>query len=308
MYQRNTEKERKLSHLIADSSNPFLSTIVVYQECDSTMERARELISQKEIATSGAILTYHQTQGRGTRGRTWVSPDHNLMMSYVYPLQDGSTETYQSSHGLTLSLGVGLSLLLRTQNFPVYLKWPNDLVSNHGEKCGGILCEMYTSSATAKQFVIIGVGINCFETPLIESSYSISSLHSLLLEQKEYELSYKEHFVDALFILCTKTIHEYATKFFQHGFSAVRSLWKELSYFSSPDSTKRYNGNILLYDASVVIKSGKYKGEKRFFEKSMVTVQDVNNEGCLECIIEDSKEEIIVYSGSPRKIKIDRLK
>ena len=107
-----------------------------------------------------------QTQGRGRRGRRWMSPfAQNLAMSL------GITVGASPATLGGLSLAVGLAAVdclgsLGVQD--VQLKWPNDLLLEGG-KLGGILLELVsckvsgkvsnTDSAPRAQ-VVVGIGLN----------------------------------------------------------------------------------------------------------------------------------------------------
>lgn len=60
--------------------------IYYYNELSSTMDKAKELgfnLSKEEIF---AVVAEQQTNGRGTRGRVWLSGANNLLISISIPL------------------------------------------------------------------------------------------------------------------------------------------------------------------------------------------------------------------------------
>ncbi|CAM2009706.1 biotin--[acetyl-CoA-carboxylase] ligase [Acanthopleuribacter pedis] len=102
------------------------------------------------------LWTTHQTGGRGSRGRSWLSPPgHGLALSmgcspaparpdqFCYPIFAAV-----ALHEVLCDLAPGASWTL---------KWPNDLLLD-GRKLAGILCE---SRWVGKQVaVVIGIGVN----------------------------------------------------------------------------------------------------------------------------------------------------
>lgn len=101
-------------------------------------------------------LAEHQTNGRGRRGRNWVSPfAKNIYLSIGY-LESGGIAALD---GLSLVIGVALVRALIKQGVSgVGLKWPNDLFVN-GHKMGGILVEL-RGEVAADCDVVIGLGLN----------------------------------------------------------------------------------------------------------------------------------------------------
>ena len=100
------------------------------------------LARQSPRANGDAILAEYQSAGRGRRGRTWQSPFAGQIIS--------------------IALGIAAAEALRAADYPVQLKWPNDLYL-HGRKLGGILLETALNSSGAH--TIAGIGINLLPPP-----------------------------------------------------------------------------------------------------------------------------------------------
>lgn len=111
---------------------------------------------------SYVVLTEHQSQGRGRRGRSWVSPfGHNLYMSMLWSFQEGIA----ALEGLSLVCAIAVRrALLRLDYDSVGLKWPNDVLFNR-QKLAGILLEV-SGDVSGPCKVVIGVGLN-IDMPLL---------------------------------------------------------------------------------------------------------------------------------------------
>ncbi len=103
------------------------------------------------------VVADHQTEGRGRRGRTWQSrPGENLLFSLV--LRPPVAPTLAARCVLQWAAAMAEALDLR-------VKWPNDLVTEDGDKVAGVLAaldvaaEPFGAGATVRH-VIVGVGIN----------------------------------------------------------------------------------------------------------------------------------------------------
>ncbi len=99
------------------------------------------------------IHAYHQSDGKGRRGRVWASVDGaNLLVTYHLSRIDTNAKALFTS---------ALSILktLETYGISANIKLPNDIFHNN-RKLAGILIE----NLTAKNKIIIGIGLNVNET------------------------------------------------------------------------------------------------------------------------------------------------
>ncbi|MCA9797927.1 MAG: biotin--[acetyl-CoA-carboxylase] ligase [Cyanobacteria bacterium HKST-UBA04] len=137
---------------------------------DSTMDEAKRRLAQGAFEGTGFVVADHQTAGRGTRGRVWVSPAEGLFLSLV--LQATVDDPLALTSAYTQAAGVACveALQLATGVQPV-LKPINDVMLHTPQgvkKLGGILVEADVKAGQF-QWVITGVGLNWrhpdFEVP-----------------------------------------------------------------------------------------------------------------------------------------------
>ena len=94
------------------------------------------------------LIVGNQINGRGRRGSKWESVPGDLLASWKINREPSEI----SSPGmLQIGIGAAVSVALSCE-----LKWPNDLISIHGEKIGGIMIEANSSNSGFR----IGIGIN----------------------------------------------------------------------------------------------------------------------------------------------------
>ncbi len=110
-----------------------------------------------------AYVADHQTAGRGRAGRSWATPDRAALTgSYVL-----RPSVARADYGWApLVVGLATVRALRRQGVGAFLKWPNDVVVEHGvrdiaewgrwRKCVGILCEV----VPGQDAIVAGIGIN----------------------------------------------------------------------------------------------------------------------------------------------------
>ena len=121
--------------------------------CPSTNDLARELaIAGEEEGT--VVMAEEQTKGKGTRGRSWYSPQKKGLYASVIlrPLKP-AISLLPLVAGLAVREAVFESLGIRLR-----LKWPNDLIWED-KKLGGILCES-GFLGNRLSYVILGIGLN----------------------------------------------------------------------------------------------------------------------------------------------------
>ena len=129
--------------------------LVLFEKTDSTNEQALLKVKQG-CALPLVCLAEEQTQGRGRRGKVWLSPvAASICISLAWKFELPVNEL----GCLSLAMGVAVARVLKKIGLQqVGLKWPNDVLLDD-KKIAGILIE--TSQLTAKTTTaIIGIGLN----------------------------------------------------------------------------------------------------------------------------------------------------
>lgn len=121
---------------------------------DSTNAEASRKAARGE--QSCLVIAEHQAQGRGRRGRQWVSPfGRNIYMSLLWPFQTGVA----ALEGLSLVCALVVVRALRRMDCDGFnVKWPNDILFEH-RKLAGILLEI-SGDVSGPCRVVIGIGVN----------------------------------------------------------------------------------------------------------------------------------------------------
>lgn len=137
-----------------DSTNQYLLNQV---EAMSNMISSKEPITLPRLLQSGTVcVAEYQSQGRGRRGKKWLSPfASNLYLSMYWRFENNISAIM----GLSLVIGIVTVEALEKLGFVgIKLKWPNDLYYQD-QKIAGILVEMSGQSHGAID-IVIGIGIN----------------------------------------------------------------------------------------------------------------------------------------------------
>lgn len=130
---------------------PFLRQQLAGLEILVETHSTNDVLKSDALADYSAVLTDHQTAGRGRMDRAWVStPGNGLAFSVLVP---GTSPSQQS--WLPLVAGASVVGAARAQGvMNAELKWPNDVLVE-GRKLAGILCEVRPDGR-----VIVGIGVN----------------------------------------------------------------------------------------------------------------------------------------------------
>ncbi len=174
------------------------------------------LMQNKHAAHATCVAAHVQTNGKGRRGRTWVSQlGASLTFSLLWRFQCGAA----ALSGLSLCVGVALIRALR--DFDVntaQLKWPNDVLIE-GKKLAGILIELQ-GDLEGPSAAVIGIGINLD----FNSSLPKNVLESI--DQPAIDLaSVKSIDQNALLGSVLKHLASVLSGFEASGFGALRNEW-----------------------------------------------------------------------------------
>ncbi len=125
------------------------------------------------------ITASEQTLGIGRKGSHWDSYDNSIAMSFTLKPNPVPTLT-------PIEIGIlACEYLKKDFGVSIHLKWPNDLLTSEGKKCGGILAQ-YIDNET----VIAGLGLNLGSLPTEEAPGHYK--HGLGNVAKSLELSLED--------------------------------------------------------------------------------------------------------------------
>lgn len=140
---------------IHERTRAVINAIEILPEVDSTS--AYLMRAGAAGAAAGQVcLAERQTEGRGRRGRTWVSPfAANIYMSLLSRFERSIIKPGRLTTGIGVALAEALTSLGATE---IALKWPNDVLWRQ-KKLGGVLVER-AGDAGGEPYFVIGIGLN----------------------------------------------------------------------------------------------------------------------------------------------------
>jgi BirA family biotin operon repressor/biotin-[acetyl-CoA-carboxylase] ligase len=243
------------------------SEILVFSTVDSTNEQARQYL-ERDTPEGLVLIAESQTQGRGRRGREWVSmPGVGLYLSVILKPKIQLRRLPQ------LTLLAGLAATLAINEFTLQkanLKWPNDILLN-GKKCCGILCETHPTN-NGETGVIVGIGINVNHSLPDFPNGLKSTATSLKIET--------EKAIDRLSLVCAILGHldEQYDAFLNDPKQTLMEKWLENSDMVGQKITVTHgnsstNGTALGLDSNGRLLMRSEKGEEVAFDSGEVSLR-----------------------------------
>lgn len=154
---------------------------------DSTNNFAKSI---ENLSVPHVVVSKEQTNGRGTKGRSFYSKkDKGIYLSIVYAPK-GQIDT----ENLTTEIGKAVaSVLSKYSKDTPYTKPINDVYIN-GKKVAGILTEADTIGLGKFSKIIIGIGINLFEQNFPDEIRDIAGF----IDNPSYNFTYEEVLEDVI--------------------------------------------------------------------------------------------------------------
>lgn len=152
-----------------------------FDQIESTQNYLKDNFESLSIEHKDILVSaQHQTKGIGRRGNSWKALSNSLLLSFNLNANEVLTLT-------SLEMGVLIVKFIEEKfNTTLRLKWPNDILTKEGSKCGGVICH----GIRDKQ-IIVGIGLNLgahnkSEQPEETTKFPISYINkNILLNQNE---------------------------------------------------------------------------------------------------------------------------
>ncbi|WP_299812649.1 biotin--[acetyl-CoA-carboxylase] ligase [uncultured Roseibium sp.] len=158
------------------------------------------------------IRAREQSEGRGRRGRDWMSSEGNLFASLLLIDPEPADRIAELPLAAAVALAEAVDKAAGTLQL-VSLKWPNDLLVG-GAKLSGILLEAETL-ADGRRAVVIGFGVNCVSHPPL-TLYQATDLRSLGFQVT----------AERLFACLAESLAEQLSHWQRpDGFESIRTAW-----------------------------------------------------------------------------------
>lgn len=203
------------------------------------------------------ICTEYQFAGRGRRGRQWHSVlGGSLTFSVLWRFEEGIAALV----GLSLAVGVAMARALSQHSqFPVKLKWPNDVLVDF-RKLAGILVEIQ-GDIQGPSFAVVGIGLNV-RLPAAQRE----SIDQAVVDLEEMQVTASRN---QLLATCLREMHSVIEVMRREGFKALRAEWE--SHHAHAGQAVR----LVLPNTQIV------EGIARGVDDTGAFLLDIPNAGCI---------------------------
>lgn len=127
---------------------PLVSRLDLYDELETTMDRARDL-ARAGAPAGTLVVAGRQTRGRGRAGHAWISPEGGLYLSLL--LDRPPLERDLLAPPIVAALAVRAALA--GVGIEARIKWPNDVLVGRRKIAGAI-------GEVLERLIDLGIGIN----------------------------------------------------------------------------------------------------------------------------------------------------
>lgn len=181
--------------------------IIHLDECDSTQEYLKTHLANLMVEDKDVLVNaLEQNSGVGRSGKSWIHYPTSLAFSFTLKPHETLTLT-------SLEVAVLIAHFFSDKyRKNLHLKWPNDLLDDMGDKCGGIIIH------NAANALVVGVGLNLIE---VENPVADEYPHGFIFSHNIFTDNYKK--------IIPEKIFEYILENRLSGAEIIRS-WQALSF------------------------------------------------------------------------------
>ncbi|MDM7273710.1 biotin--[acetyl-CoA-carboxylase] ligase [Sulfurihydrogenibium azorense] len=226
------------AEILPDLNTKFLGKNYIYfEEVNSTNLYAKS----KDFPDGTVIFAEYQTQGKGRKGRSWISSKYKgLYFSIV--LKPDIEVVNLSKFSLLFPYSVFKTLKSFTTT-DLKIKWPNDLYLNSKKLAGFLIESSIENNIITKLIVGIGINVNQDVQDFPDDINQVAT--SLKLEEGK-EFSRKEIFLKIL-----SNIEKDYLNFLKDKYLDIKDIEKNLLWLWE---------NVSIYEDGKVVASGILKG------------------------------------------------
>jgi BirA family biotin operon repressor/biotin-[acetyl-CoA-carboxylase] ligase len=242
-----------------------------YDRVGSTNDVAQNKIAEG-VPNRTLIVADEQYQGRGRRGRSWLTPrGAGLAFSVIFFPRPGGIQAENLNRATGLGALSVAQALREYFSLPAEIKWPNDVLIQ-GKKVGGVLVESDWEGDMLRD-VVLGVGINVHPHPVLEEetlNFPATSLEKA--SGKEWERP----------LVLAKVLETMLDWVPEISSSSFLSAWENLLAFRSQVVQLMKEGKVvaegkiagLAEDGSLVLEMG--SGNKETFQVGEIHLRPVD--------------------------------
>ena len=126
-------------------------------ELEVTESTHDEVKKYWDLGEDIAVFARRQTGGRGTKGRSFASPEGGIYISFIKHYRGLKAE---KAYEVTEDISLSVALTLRAFGVKAEIKWPNDVYVGKKKICGMLTQNEIKNGYVEKTLCGIGINVN----------------------------------------------------------------------------------------------------------------------------------------------------
>lgn len=127
--------------------------IIELEETDSTNDYCKQLKDDCNVA----VVAKLQKRGKGTKGRSFVSDDGGLYISFLRRFENFPAE---NAFEIMINYCVAVCKTLESFGVKPQIRWANDVLVNGKKICGTLIENTFKDNCITRSIVGIGINVN----------------------------------------------------------------------------------------------------------------------------------------------------
>ena len=167
-----------------DMDTRIVGKRVIYHEELSSTQDAADKLARSGAEEGLVVIAGKQIQGRGRKGRRWLSPSGGgVYLSIILRPPLSPVNVVQ----IPMVAGIAVATAIRkTTQLQAKIKWPNDIYIGR-KKVAGILTEI-NCEMDRVNYIILGIGINV-NTKIASLSKEVQGIATSLIDELDKNVS-----------------------------------------------------------------------------------------------------------------------
>jgi BirA family biotin operon repressor/biotin-[acetyl-CoA-carboxylase] ligase len=158
----------------------------------STNSYLRKICAKKVLEDYTVVVTKHQTNGRGQMGTFWEAEQGKNLTCSVFKRNADVSLDNQFYISIVTSLAI-IKTLQRFQTPKLFVKWPNDILSERKKICGILIENVIKNNKIEGSIIGIGLNINQTAFKHLPQASSILNLTGRWFDPEEALASIVKH-------------------------------------------------------------------------------------------------------------------
>lgn len=160
-----------------------IMNIIKLNAIDSTNNFLKKLSATQTLDNFTTVVTENQLKGKGQRGATWTSENGKNLTFSVFINHSKKTTHYLYTINILVSIAI-IEVLKSYDLTDLYIKWPNDILSENKKICGILVENVIKSDGEIQSIIGIGLNVNQKTFKNLPKASSLAQLKNRIFDKE----------------------------------------------------------------------------------------------------------------------------